>query len=110
MSNLLRRYPSIITAEGSEIPVSVNDLTISAFVGPDGMPCLQFTIGDQHCCLAPNQIRNLIRTSFMRLASKPGFTAVGIADYRVVHGTENVTRASRKEEKKTVKMLEGKLK
>ena len=50
------------------------DMTLTAFIGHGG-PNIQFTIGENFCALAPNQIRDLIITLQNRLECKEGYRA-----------------------------------
>ena len=102
MSNKLRHYVNIQNGEdGSEFLNNqlCSDMSVVAYVGPGGTACVQFSIGGQSCCLAPNQQRDLIRTLFKRMKNEKGYTATEYSEAKTVVGLENMSRLSRKLEK-----------
>lgn len=108
MSNKLRHYVNIQNGNEDEEFLKnqiAGDLSVTAYVGPGGMACVQFNIGGQSCCLAPNQQRDLIRTLFKRMKNEKGFTATVFSECKTVVGLENVSRLSRKLEKSVTREM-----
>lgn len=102
MSNKLRHYVNVQNGDDGEDYLKnqiANDMSVIAYLGPGGMACVQFSIGGQSCCLAPNQQRDLIRTLFKRMKNEKGYTATVFSECKTVIGLENMSRLSRKLEK-----------
>ena len=109
MSNTLRRYISVCPEPPPDVKhYGVNEpMDITAFVGGGGVPCMQFTIGNHYCCLAPNQMRELIHSMMYRMYGKEGYRATDSTETKVIYGTESPSRKSRRMEKDAVKALNG---
>ena len=59
-------------------PYQPDDLSVHAFVGPEGnRGAVQFTIRDRYCLLFEDEVRDLIDTLQKRLANEEGYTATG---------------------------------
>ena len=79
MSNSLRHYESMSRVSGKE-----KSMSITAFVGGKHGASIQFTIGREFCCLAENQVRDLVGVLKKRLARSNGYRATDNSDEKEI--------------------------
>lgn len=85
MSNNLRIYPSVTVGGGGE-----TEMHVTAFVGTNGNPSVQFTIGGKYCAMRDNQVRDLIATLQKRLRRVKSYQATS-NDLNVTVAPQGVT-------------------
>lgn len=80
MSNNLSRYPSIPTSE----EYGGDELSLTATMQGEYGSAIQFTIGGKFAVIAPNQLKDIVKTIEKRIACEKGYSATDYCRERVI--------------------------